>query len=154
MIGAPGAPCEKGCHRLDRLVSYGSSKENDVTASALIVVIDDDASLRTAVAGLMRSFGYEAHAFGCTEDFLASEVGPRASCIITDIHMPGMNGIDLKQHLAGIGCTAPVIIITGRAEVALLARAEASGAVCVLRKPFEADHLMACVAGAIGSPND
>lgn len=144
----------KKCHRLDRLVTDEASKENNVTASALIVVIDDDASLRTAVAGLMRSFGYEAHAFGCAEDFLASEVGPRASCIITDIHMPGMNGIDLKQHLAGIGCTAPVIMITGRAEAALLARAEASGALCILRKPFEADHLMACVAGALGSASD
>lgn len=99
----------------------------------------------------MRSFGYETHAFACAEDFLASQIALRADCIITDIHMPGMNGIDLKQHLAGIGCTAPVIMITGRADTALLARAEASGAACVLRKPFEAEQLMACVTGAIDS---
>jgi FixJ family two-component response regulator len=122
-----------------------------VTASSMIVVIDDDASLGTALASLMRSFGYEANVFGCAEDFLTSGIGPRADCIITDIQMPGMNGIDLKQHLATIGCTAPVIMITGRADPALLARAEASGAACVLRKPFEAEQLMTCVAGAIGS---
>ena len=125
-----------------------------MTASALIVVVDDDVSLGTAVAGLLRSFGYEAHAFGCAEDFLASELGPRATCIITDIHMSGMSGIDLKQHLAAIGCTAPVIMITGRAEPALLARAKASGAACVLRKPFEAEQLMACVLGALGRGGD
>lgn len=122
--------------------------------SGLIAVVDDDSSLRTALTGLLRSVGYETHGSASAEEFLASDARPRAACIITDIQMPGMNGIDLTHRLAEIGCTAPVILITGRAEPALLRRAEASGAVCILKKPFEAEQLIDWVARAVAPIGD
>ena len=125
-----------------------------MTNPGLIAVIDDDTSLRDALTGLLRSLGYETHGSGSAEDFLASDARSRAACIITDIHMPGMSGIDLKHHLAAIGSTAPVIMITGRAEPALLKRAEASGAMCILKKPFDADQLIDCVARATAPIGD
>lgn len=120
-----------------------------VTNNITIAVIDDDASLRTALSGLLRSFGHTVCAFTSAEEFLESDGRARARCIITDIHMPGMSGIDLFKRLSADGSNTPVILITGRAEPSLLARAEASGAACVLKKPFDADRLMTCVENAI-----
>ncbi len=120
-----------------------------VTNNITIAVIDDDASLRTALSGLLRSFGHTVCAFESAEEFLESEERVRAQCIITDIHMPGMSGIDLFKRVSADGANTPVILITGRAEPSLVARAESSGAACVLKKPFDAEHLVACVEDAI-----
>lgn len=115
----------------------------------LIAVIDDDTSLCHALTGLLRSAGYAADGFATADQFLATAGALRVECIITDIQMPGMSGIDLKHHLVAQGCNVPVIMITGRADALLLARAEQSGALCILRKPFDADRLMACILRAI-----
>jgi FixJ family two-component response regulator len=107
----------------------------------LIATIDDDDSFRTALVESLYSFGYGAHGFASAEEFLgAGELGPY-DCIITDIHMPGMSGIELQRLLAGRGCRIPVILVTARAEPGLEASVTASGAVCLLRKPFEAEAL-------------
>lgn len=119
----------------------------------LIAVIDDDTSLCQALTGLLRSAGYAADGYASADQFLATARMLNVDCIITDIQMPGMSGIDLKQDLVGRGCTAPVILITGRDDALLLARAEQSGALCILRKPFDADRLIACVVRAIGPGN-
>jgi FixJ family two-component response regulator len=117
----------------------------------IISVIDDDESLRTALVGLVRSLGYEAHGFGSAEEFL--EGGARRwACIISDIQMPGMSGIDLKRHLTAQAVTTPVIMITARAEPGLKERALASGAACFLKKPFEANALIDCLERALQPP--
>jgi len=121
-----------------------------VPEQALISIIDDDDSLCNAVAGLLRSFGYEARGFASAEAFLAWEGAGGCDCVITDIHMPGMSGIDLKHVLVARQRAVPVIMITARSDPGVEARALSSGAVCLLRKPFQADALIECVNKALG----
>lgn len=116
----------------------------------LISIIDDDASLRGALVRLVRSLGYGARGFASAEDFLRNGTGHGFACVITDIQMPGMSGIELKRHLAAEGCPLPVIMITARAEREIEEQARASGAVCFLRKPFEADVIVRCLEKALG----
>jgi FixJ family two-component response regulator len=108
-----------------------------------ICVIDDDESTRMALAGLLRLLGFEAKIYGSAEEFLSVGSLHPCCCIISDVHMPGISGIDLKRRLDESGETTPVILITGRSEPRLLAEATASGAICVLRKPFDAEALLA-----------
>jgi FixJ family two-component response regulator len=117
-----------------------------VSAEYEIAIIDDDRSLRMALARLVRSLGYKARDFGSAEAFLQSGKLSEFTCIVTDIQMPGMNGIDLKLHLAVAGCPAPVITITARSEERLEEAAMASGAAGFLRKPFEASAFSDCLA--------
>jgi FixJ family two-component response regulator len=122
--------------------SSQSGKGSHVTTEPLVAVIDDDDPFRTALVESLCSFGYRVRGFASAEEFIAANVEPSCDCIITDIHMPGMSGLDLKRHLATRSCKAPVIMITARAEEGLEARVAASGAVCLLRKPFESDDLI------------
>lgn len=117
----------------------------------LVSIIDDDASIRTALVGLVRSLGYEARGFASAEEFLAADVGVRTNCIITDIHMPGLSGIELKLRLAAERDETPVIMITGRTEPNLHDRARDCGALCLLTKPFEARDLIACIERALAA---
>ena len=110
--------------------------------ASVISIIDDDESMRFALAGLVRLLGFEAKIYGSAEEFLAYDAAEPQCCIITDIHMPGMSGIDLKHRLDGRASTVPVILITGRSEPHLHAEARKSGAVCLLKKPFNADALL------------
>ena len=126
-------------------------KGHYVPAEPLISIIDDDESMRRAVVALIRSAGYEARGFASAEEFLGSGAVASFACIITDIQMPGMSGIELKQHLSTIQCLVPVIMITARHDPDLEGKALASGAVCFLRKPFEADVLIRCLESALRS---
>jgi FixJ family two-component response regulator len=121
------------------------------TTDRLIAVIDDDASLCTALVGLVRSLGYRAAGFGSAEEFLADGKAGETACIVTDIQLPGLSGIELKQRLAQDGHAAPVIMITARTEQGLRDRAFASGPVCVLQKPFAAEALIACLEKALAA---
>ena len=115
----------------------------------LISIIDDDESLRAALVGLVRSLGYRASGFATAEDFLAADLANASAAIVTDIQMPGLSGIELKERLTADGCAAPVIMITARAEPGLQERAFASGALCVLKKPFAAEALIDCLERAL-----
>jgi FixJ family two-component response regulator len=115
-------------------------------ANATISIIDDDESMRLALAGLVRLLGFKAAVYASAEDFLASPCRSASSCIITDIHMPGLSGIELMERLQG--GSAPVIMITGHSEPHLRAQALESGAICLLKKPFDADSLLACLKKA------
>ncbi|GAM99982.1 DNA-binding response regulator, LuxR family [alpha proteobacterium U9-1i] len=117
----------------------------------LISIIDDDDSLRVALVGLVRSLGYRASGFSSAEEFLAAGGGAGSACVVTDIQMPGLSGIELKQRLVEGGCHAPVIMITARNEADLHERARASGAHCVLKKPFAPDALIDCLERALAS---
>lgn len=120
---------------------------------ALVCIIDDDESLRLALVGLVRSLGHEARGFGSAEEFLASGTITDCACVVTDIQMPGMSGIELKHHLTDRNNLLPVIMITGRPDPSLEEKARAAGARCFLRKPFEANALIACLDSAVGSPS-
>lgn len=119
-----------------------------------VAIIDDDDSLRDALVGLVRSFGHPARGFRSAEDYLSSKLASKSICIVSDIHMPGMSGMELIQNLSDLGCKAPVILITARDEVGLEQRAASQGAACFLRKPFEAGKLMACIDRAVSIDPD
>lgn len=114
-----------------------------------VAIIDDDDSLRDALVGLVRSFGHNVRGFSSAEEYLSSNFVSNFVCIVSDIHMPGMSGMELIQNLSDCDCRTPVILITARDEVGLEKRAIAQGAACFLRKPFEADKLMACIDQAV-----
>ena len=121
---------------------------------AVISIIDDDEAARSAVAALVRASGYQAMAYDSAESFLASSALARSSCIITDLQMPGLTGIELKQRLNAAACHTPVIMITARVEERLHAQARESGAFGFLRKPFKASALMDCVRRALSHGTD
>jgi FixJ family two-component response regulator len=116
----------------------------------LISIVDDDASMREALVGFVRSLGYEVRGFASAEDFLASNELGRFACAITDIQMPGMNGLELKRELSIHHDSLPVIMITARAEPGIEEKAMSSGATCFLRKPFEAEMLANCLQRVLG----
>jgi FixJ family two-component response regulator len=120
-----------------------------VSRELLIAVIDDDTPFRTALVESLCSLGYAVRGFASAEEFVAEDGGISCGCVITDIQMPGMSGLDLKRLLIARDCRVPVIMITAHAEPGLEARAAAGGAICLLRKPFEADALLGCLARAL-----
>jgi FixJ family two-component response regulator len=113
--------------------------------SPLIAIIDDDETLCSSLVDLMRSIGYRAEPFASAETFLAlSNLVPFA-CVIADIHLPGMSGLELARKLHERGGMSPVILITALSDKRLDDEAMSVGARCLLRKPFETKVLLDCV---------
>ena len=106
-----------------------------------ISIVDDDKSVRTALETLMRSLGHNVSTFGSAEEFLESEKLHDTSCLITDVQMPSLTGIDLQDRLIADGCRIPIIFITGHPDDNVRARGMNAGAVGFLVKPVDADHL-------------
>ncbi len=117
--------------------------------AACVAVIDDDESLRNAISSLLRSVGMRVSTFATADLFLNRAVLGDTDLIITDIHMPGMSGIELKDRLDDLDCQVPVIMITAKTEQNLLDRAEASGAYSVFWKPFDTDDLLNTIEQAL-----
>ncbi len=115
----------------------------------VISIIDDDGPTRTALAGLMRARRFAVHAYGSAEEFLDAGVAATSECIITDVQMPGLSGIELKRRLDAERCRTPVIMITARLEQRVHRSAVESGAFCLLLKPFTMDALLTCVDRAL-----
>jgi len=116
----------------------------------LIGVVDDDESVRCGTSSLLRSAGYLTESFDTAEALLEFPDRARFACVVTDIQMPGMSGIELADTLGRTQPPTPVILMTARTEPEILAEAAASRALCLLRKPFDADRLLQCVQDAIG----
>ena len=116
---------------------------------SVISVIDDDASVRTATDNLLSSHGYLVHTFASAEAFLQSARLNDSSCIVTDVQMPPMSGLDLLTHMRSRGYTVPFIFITAFPEESVRARALKAGAICFLAKPFAAPALINCVEAAV-----
>ena len=114
-----------------------------------IVVIDDDESFRNGMENFIRSLGYSVDAFGSAKVFLESDAMQSASCLITDIHMPEMSGIELQQHLSAAGYRTPIIFITGQPNDAMRARVIGDGAVGYLAKPLPRRTLLALLSQAL-----
>ena len=114
-----------------------------------ISIVEDDASLRDALVALFASVGWTSSGHGSVEDFIHSPDVDNSDCVITDIQLPGLSGVELALRLRQSPRPSPVIIITARSEQALLQRAALSGALCVLIKPFSVDDLLACVEKAL-----
>jgi FixJ family two-component response regulator len=117
----------------------------------LISVVDDDESIREARRGLMKSLGYTAEAFASAEEFLNSRKVRRTSCLIADVQMPGMTGLELYRHLVASGMTIPTILITAYPDDSVRDRALGDGVVCYLSKPFDESDLLACLRSSLNS---
>ncbi len=117
----------------------------------LISVIDDDDAMRLSLDGFVRSLGYAVETFRSAEDFLSRGANLRARCIISDIKMPGISGLELIGVLRSRGIRTPVILMTAFGEEATRAGASRAGAVCFLGKPFDAQTLIACIERALAA---
>jgi FixJ family two-component response regulator len=118
---------------------------------AVISIVDDDESVREATMGLVRSLGYAAATFASAEEFLDSEHRHDTCCIIADVHMPGLSGVDMQSHLVAEGQRLPMIFVTAFPDERLRARALEAGAFGFLSKPFNEEHLIGCLDRALNS---
>lgn len=115
----------------------------------MIAVVDDDASIRTAIDSLLRSRGYLVCTFQSAEALLEAPELARLACVITDVRMPAIGGIQLQRMLRAQGRTVPFIFVTAFPEGGVRTQAMDGGAVCFLEKPFDAPTLLRCVERAL-----
>lgn len=115
----------------------------------MISIVDDDVAVREMLVSLTRSLGYDALGFSSAEEFLACADFGRFSCAITDIHMPGMSGLELQEQLRQRNESFPIIMITARTEPDLEQQAISRGAIALLRKPLDVELLVCCIEKAI-----
>jgi len=118
-------------------------------ASNLISIVDDDESVRRTTKLLVESFGYRAAVFESAESFLKSDQLYDTSCLVVDVQMPGMNGLQLQSHLAAEGCFIPIIFITAYGDQESRRRALQAGAVAFLDKPFSDQQLLKSIRSAL-----
>ena len=115
----------------------------------LVAVVDDDWSIRNATHDLLRSAGFSAVTFKDAESFLASASRATVACLVADMRMPGMTGLELYQALVASGHGIPTVIITAHPEDVTQSRARQAGITCYLSKPFAPDDLLDCVRKAV-----
>jgi FixJ family two-component response regulator len=121
----------------------------DLANIEMISIVDDDTSVRNAARRLLRSLGYLTATFSSAEEFLQSGRLRETACLITDVQMPGMSGVDLQDHLIATGDKTPVIVVTAFPEEGLRRRALGAGAVGFLTKPLTEESLVACLDKAL-----
>jgi FixJ family two-component response regulator len=119
---------------------------------SLIAIVDDDESVREALWGLVRSVGFAASAYASAEEFVNSGQADCADCLILDVRMPGMSGIELQRVLVAGHCEIPLIFITAYEDEGMRAQALKNGAQAVLIKPFSEEALLDAIQAAL-SPN-
>lgn len=114
----------------------------NITEHPLLSVVDDDESVRESLPDLLRKLGFAARAFSSAQEFLSSDSVDETKCLILDVAMPGMTGLDLQQELTRRGHNVPIIFITAQKDINLRERAFRQGAAQVLYKPFSAAALL------------
>jgi len=117
----------------------------------IVVIVDDDESMRNALRGLMKEVGLPAQAFASAEEFLAFGLAQKTGCVIADIRMPGMSGLELQARLKAEHCNIPIIFITGHGDEKMRLQALRAGAVEFLSKPFDDEILLESVRAAMGN---
>ncbi|MGY3158871.1 FixJ family two-component response regulator [Bradyrhizobium elkanii] len=115
----------------------------------LVLIVDDDEEIRSALRELLLSVGIDACCFGSTQELLRADLPERPGCLILDVRMPGASGLDLQQRLALNGNTRPIIFLTGHGDIAMTVQAMKAGAVDFLTKPVRDQTLLDAVAAAI-----
>ena len=120
----------------------------------LIAIVDDDGFVRESTKGLIRSMGYAAETFASAEEYLRSNRVADTACLISDIHMPDMNGFDVQASLLRVKPTISVIIITGHDSAEGYARAMAAHPIAYLRKPIEGKPLLDAIQTALSGADD
>ena len=120
-----------------------------IPQNSMVFAIDDDVSVRRGLTRLLRSAGYKSETFESASDFLARQPHSGPSCVIVDVRMPGLNGIELQEDLIKRRREEPLVFITGHGDIPMCAQAMKAGAVDFLRKPFRNDELLQCVQNAL-----
>jgi len=115
----------------------------------LISIVDDDSIVRGAIESLVTSLGFLAYTFPSAEAFLESRLVAETSCLISDVQLPDISGVELQERLADLGLSIPTIFITAYPDNAVRTRVLGAGAVCFLRKPFDAQSLIQCIDNAL-----
>ena len=128
-----------------------SNQERSAIECSLVAVVDDDESVRESLPDLLREFGFATQAFSSAEEFLASDSVGETRCLILDVAMPGMTGLDLQRELKLRGHEIPIIFITAQKDEAVRARAFEQGAAEFLLKPFSDTALFAALNTALGA---
>src|ERR1700691_1495769 len=111
----------------------------------IVMIVDDDDSIRKAGRRLMKSYGFAVETFASAEEFLGSDRLAKTSCLILDIHMPGMNGLELQKRLVASGSVVPIIFITASTDARAPAPEMNAGWAGCLAKPFSDDELLSCI---------
>jgi len=120
-----------------------------MTAGAVVYVVDDDASVRKSLARLIAAAGYQVHTFASAGEYLARPSSPSPSCLVLDVRMPGLTGLDLQKALAGSEHRTAIVFITGHGDIAMSVTAMKAGAVDFLTKPFEGKDLLDAIQRAL-----
>src|ERR1700745_4383805 len=123
-----------------------------MSQSQMVSIVDDDPLAREGIKELVESLGYRTRAFVSAQDFLQSGAITKTGCLITDLQMPGLNGLELQERLQAQGCHMPVILITAYPNEKHRSRAMSAGAIGFLSKPFEEQSLVECLAIAVKRP--
>jgi len=119
--------------------------------TTMVAIVDDDDLMRSALQGLLKAVGLPAQAFGSAEEFLKSGQQRQARCLIADIRMPGMSGLELQAHLNAERCKIPIIFITAHGDEKMRMQALRAGAVEFMAKPFDDEALLESVRAALES---
>ena len=117
--------------------------------TSTVYVVDDDASIRQAIQALLKSVGLRSEAFSSAQEFLARKMAEGPSCLVLDVRLPGLSGLDFQRQLAEAGVLIPIIFITGHGDIQMSVKAMKSGAVEFLTKPFHDQNLLDAVQQAL-----
>ena len=118
-------------------------------AAPTVFVIDDDALVRTAIQGMLKSVSLQSETFGTPQEFLRSKRPDGPSCLVLDVRLPGVNGLDFQRELVEAGVRIPIIFITGHGDIPMTVKAMKSGAVEFLTKPFRDQDLLDAIYQAL-----
>ena len=128
---------------------HGLHMPQETHEKASVHIVDDDESVRRALDSLFRSVGLETRMYGSAGEFLAAGAVERHGCIVLDVRLPGISGLDFQEQLAGLGVRLPVVLITGHGDIPMSVRAMKAGAVDFLAKPFRDQDMLDAVTAAI-----
>ena len=124
----------------------------EMAARPLVAIVDDDRSHRNGTRDLLRSAGFSTATFNDAESFLTSASRASAACLVADMRMPGMTGLELYHSLLASGDSIPTVLVTAHPEDVTRSRAKEAGITCYLSKPFAPDELVGCVQEALAKP--
>lgn len=127
----------------------GSKSQRDLVAERIVFVIDDDVGMRETLSSLFRSVGLRVELFGSAREFAQIKVPDAASCLVLDIRLPGVSGLDFQTELAKTGIRIPIIFMTGHGDIPMSVQAMKAGAIDFLTKPFRDQEMLDAVVRAL-----
>jgi FixJ family two-component response regulator len=135
----------------DSRADHSDGKSGDEGPASLIGIVDDDESVRDSISSLLRSVGYKTAVFSSAETFLDSTGMGQTGCLVLDIRMPGLSGLELQSRLAHMKCSIPVIIVSAHSDEKIRAQALGGGAIAFFGKPFNDEALLGAISSTMQS---